>query len=343
MPVSISKRHLTDLCQQIDELLAPVPMWLRTVRRPELPYGRYRYYPSSSRPWCMYATVSGLVIEHRLGLSDVWTASQRAEALSGLSGCQDAENGYFHCPVCRVDEGDPRKRCSEDNAAGMTKKAVAALYALCAELKHPLPLDENTIPRPVDGWLEDVFEKHDPYSAGSIVGHLLGVRNQALMARSRKPTEDAVVRSALGWLAAHQDPETGLFRTRGDVLNGMNGLLKMRYGVFELTGTPIPHPKKVVQTLLALQRADGRFGTSCADFNSVSLLGDLGRGTPEYHPAIIAAYERVLPAFRAKQRPDGGFCFEPEDADEPELGATGVQVGGLMDMKTFLNWMEQRV
>ncbi|MCD6335936.1 MAG: hypothetical protein J7M27_11505, partial [Candidatus Latescibacteria bacterium] len=183
----------------------------------------------------------------------------------------------------------------------------------------------------------------DPYSAGSIVGHLLGVRNQALMARGRKPTEDSVVHSVLKWLAAYQDPETGLFRTRGDVLNGMNGLLKMRYGVFELTGTPIPRPKKVVQTILSLQRADGRFGPSCADFNSVSLLGDLGRGAPECHPAIVAAYEQVLPAFRAKQRPDGGFCFEPGDSDEPDLNATNVQVQGLVDMKAFLNGMEQRV
>ena len=342
MSVSISKQQLTDLSRQIDELLKPVPKWLSTVRRPEFPYGRYRYYPSSSRPWCMYATVSGLIIEHRLGLSDAWTASQRAEALGGLLDCQNAEDGYFHCPVCRVDDSDPRKRCSEDNAAGMTKKAVAALHALGAELKHPLPLDENAIPRPVDGWLEKTFEENDPYSAGSIVGHLLGVRNQALMARGRKPTEDSVVHSVLEWLAAHQNSETGLFLARGDVLNGMNGLLKMRYGVFELTGTPIPRPKKVVQMLLALQRADGRFGPSCADFNSVSLLGDLGRGTPEYHPAIVAAYERVLPAFRTKQRPDGGFCFEPEDTDEPELGAIGVQVGGLMDMKAFLNWMVQR-
>ena len=73
------------------------------------------------------------------------------------------------------------------------------------------------------------------------------------------------------------------------------------------------------------------------------MLGDLGRGTLRYHAAIVAAYKQVLPAFRAKQRSDGGFCFEPEDADEPDLNATNVQVQGLVDMKAFLNWMEQRV
>lgn len=327
---------MTDLIRQIDAMLIKVPSWLTTVRCSDAPYGRYRYYPSSPRSWCMYATVSGLRIETRLGTPDHWSAGQRNEALSVLADCQSEKDGYFYCPVCVDDDSDDRYRCQPANRAGMSKKAIAALADLSAKPKHIPPLDENAVVGPVEQWLEQTFQQNSPYAAGSIVGHVIGVRNQGLLARGLDCREDHIVKSVLRWLTEHQDRETGLFEARDDLVNGINGLLKMRYGVFVLTGTAIPNADRVAETVLSLQGADGRFGRACTDFNAVHLLSAVGGELADQRAAIVRAFQRVLPGFQAKQRDDGGFCFEPDDTEEPNMIPTDVNVQGLSDIKKFL-------
>ena len=245
-----------------------------------------------------------------------------------------------HSPTGFLEEAN--FNCAEKNVIGITKKAVAILLNLGAKPKYPLPVDDSVISQPVEQWLENTFRENNAYGAGSSIGHCIGVRVQGLLAQGRDPKQDSVVATVLQWLHENQDEETGFFRHKGDLKMGMNGLLKMRLGVFQLTGTAIPRPEKVVQTILSLQGDDGRFARSCGDFNGTTLITDLGRGTPQYHEAILSACQQILPAFAAKQRSDGGFCWEPQDTEEPNLNATQVNAKGLADMREFLIWLSER-
>ena len=104
-PPRASKESIGRLIAEIDRILAPAPEYLARLRREGLPYGRYRFTASCQRPWCMYATVSGLKVERKLGLADRWTPRQRDEAIAGLRDCQSPADRYFHCPICRGDLG----------------------------------------------------------------------------------------------------------------------------------------------------------------------------------------------------------------------------------------------
>ncbi|MCG2739089.1 MAG: hypothetical protein L6300_02490, partial [Syntrophaceae bacterium] len=130
-----AKGRIVDLVAKIDEILRRVPDYLARLRNADLPYGRYRWSVSYPRPWCMYATVNGLVTEFKLGMADAWTETQRQQAIAGLLDYQSETDGYFHCPVCKGDLGY-NFRCSEKNVIAMTKKAVGAILQLGAKPKY---------------------------------------------------------------------------------------------------------------------------------------------------------------------------------------------------------------
>jgi hypothetical protein len=324
------------LVERVSEMLAAVPPWLATLRLPEAPYGRYRYYPSSSRPWCLYASFVGLSTEELLGQQ--WTEQQRREALSLFDKHQSAEDHFFHCPVCPADDSDPVQRCQETPAytAGMSKKMFNWLQSIGHETPYPPPAPENMIPDDVEGWLEQTFEEAaSPYGAGSRIGHLVGTRSLGLKAQGKDPLQDPKIQCVHQWLFEHQD-ESGFFRAGDDLENGMNGLLKMRFGVFESMGKPIPKCENIVRSILSLQKDNGGFGASCGDWNASTLLFSCGGDMPQYREAIRDAYERVVERMAQKQKPDGGFAWDSTDQHEANLTATNVHVQALTQIRRFL-------
>jgi hypothetical protein len=120
------------MIDQVDAALSRVPGWLDTLRRTGPPFGRYVYRASSPRPWCVYATLTGLQCEHMAGSMAQWSDAEREEAFDQLLAHQDPLDGLFRCPICIEDDSDPLQRC-QDNLpfwSGVTKKAVAFLHGL---------------------------------------------------------------------------------------------------------------------------------------------------------------------------------------------------------------------
>ena len=331
---------MESMLAMIDCSLSKVPTWLTTVRRPEPPYGRYRYYASSPKDWCVYASLEGIAVENLLGLAAFWTEAQRREALSGLSDAQ-CPDGHYRCPCCAADDGDPRQRCAESNADGITFKVAVTLYGFGLTPRHPLPtgteMGKGEIrPDDVAKWLAATFENNNPYSAGSMVWKACGMRSLRLLSDGKEPMADPVVARILDWLLKNQDPATGLWFHKGDLLNGVNGLLKMRFGTFDLAGIDIPHPEKIIPVILSIQHEDGSFGGACCDWNCVGLLAEIGRRAPRYRDDIIAAYRRALPVILGKQTDAGWFRWTDEPDEEPFLKSTFVNLHGVLSIKRFL-------
>lgn len=324
------------MIQRIDHALGLIPKWLETVRRPASPYGRYRYFASSPKNWCIYASIEGIIIENHLGMAAKWTEKQRHEVLDGLRNCQ-APDGYFRCPCCSNEDGDPRQRCSEDNADGITYKAAVTLYSFGVKPRYPLPTGKVAVTfNSVDSLLRNTFERENPYSAGSTVWKICGMRSLSILSQGKDPVSDPIVAAIIDWLVKNQDPETGLWFHRGDLLNGVNGLLKLRFGTFDLAGIEIPRPERIVSTILKIQKEDGSFGGACCDWNAVGLLAEIGRRIPQYRNEIIEAYRRILPVILAKQKDGGWFCWSGIPNEEPSLKSTYINLLGLLSIKYFL-------
>jgi hypothetical protein len=325
-----------------ESALSRIPRFLESIRRPDPPYGRYRYYADSPKEWCLYASIEGVATETFLGLTERWTAARRQEVVDLWSGCQRPD-GYFHCPCCSDRDGDPRQRCDmAGNPDGIAFKVAMTLQSFGATPRLALPTgkeneSDKLTPDTVDRWLLDIFTKDNPYAAGSRVWKACGTRCLHHLLRGRDPVADLIVSRLMGWLLEHQDPQTGFWFDGGDLLNGVNGLLKMRFGTFDLTGIAIPRPERIVASILSIQKGDGSFGGGCADWNAVGLLAEIGRRVPERREDILAAFRRAVPVIVAKQCDGGGFCWGyGGDGDVPWLKPTFVNLNGLMSIKCFL-------
>jgi hypothetical protein len=335
-------RAMEPMLDAIERSVRRIPAFLETIRRPDPPYGRYRYYADSPKAWCLYASIEGVATESFLGLTDRWPAERRREVSELWQGCQGPD-GYFYCPCCSDRDGDPRQRCDlSGNPDGIAFKVAMSLHALAAAPRFPLPTGreneaDKLTPESVDGWLRGVFERNNPYSAGSRVWKACGARCLHHLLNGREPMADPIVARFMEWLIEHQDPDTGLWFHQGDLMNGVNGLLKMRFGTFDLTGIAIPRPERIVASILSIQKGDGSFGGGCADWNAVGLLAEIGRRAPERREAIVAAFRRAVPVFLAKQRDPGGYGWGHGGAEDVAwLKATFVNLNGLLAIRSFL-------
>jgi hypothetical protein len=337
-PINAERRQA--MLDAIERACARIPAYLQTVRRPDPPYGRYRYYASTPKAWCLYASIEGISMEGLLGLTDRWSVSRRHEVVDLWRGCQQSD-GFFRCPCCGEGDGDARQRCAETNADAIAFKVAMTLHLFGAKPRYPLPIgmangtalltSDN-----VERWLAETFACSNPYAAGSMVWKACGPRSLRCLLEGRDPMSEPVVARIMDWLLRHQDPATGLWFPNGDILNGVNGLLKMRYGTFDPAGLDIPQPEAIVAAILGIQRPDGGFGGACCDWNAVGLLADLGRRTPALHERIVDACERVLPVILRKQHASGGFRWDSDADDDLFLKSAAVNLHGLSAIRSFL-------
>lgn len=129
-----------------------------------------------------------------------------------------------------------------------------------------------------------------------------------------------------GWLVAHTDPETGVWGS-GSAESGMllpvNGFYRASRGTFAQFGVPVPHPQRLIDTVLA-HAADERF--FAADrLNACNVLDVahplwLTRASGYRAADVAAVARRLLDAALVRWRPGEGVAFGP--GDEPGLQGT---------------------
>lgn len=325
------------LLQTTERLLTPLGDWLAGFRDER---GRYRYRRESDKPHCLYATIDGVGLADLLGLDD---DDARRGGLAFIRDCQSSRDGYFRCPVCPHWPDEPGPRCDEANRDGITFKAAATLFMAGSAPRCRLP-EGNRFGDDLDRELHAVFQRQNPYPAGAEVWKRTGMHALKQLSEGVDPAGDPYVDAVLRWLIDHQETRSGFWFAGDDHINGMNGLLKMRYGTFDACGIAIPRATIVLDSILGIpDRNHGRFGDACADWNGAGLLADLGRTTPGYRDRILAVYKSVLPAVAAKHDERGGGLRMEPDHPEATLKSTFINAMCLLAMKWFVQGHDEGI
>ena len=297
--------------------------------------GLYRYYLSSKRDYCLYATYEGLLLENALNILDR-NSTEYNKTLNFILDCQNQQDGYFYCPGCKKDGVDDRLRCTDTNRDIITYKSILTLLTFNVFPKYPIP-EGGKFNGNLREAVRETFLSTNPYAAGSLVGNTIGLYALKLLLGKSDPRNNPYIREIIDLLFEFQDLESGFWFPRDDLLNGMNGLLKMRSKTFDACGIKIPHQETIIKSILSIQKSDGSFGSECADWNAAGLLAEIGRNFPSYRQKIVTCYEKLLPVMRKKQDCEsGGFRWGTDPSEEVSLKATSINVGGIRSMKCFL-------
>lgn len=160
-------------------------------------------------------------------------------------------------------------------------------------------------------WSEDAWH----------AGHWVDSFGTALLWRLRAgaavPADYA--ETLLGWLVTHADPATGVWGEPAEatgMLLPVNGFYRASRGTFAQFGVPLPHPERVVDTVLA-HAADERFFAperldACNVLDVAHPLW-LARASRHRPADVQAVARRLLEAALERWQPGAGMAFGPGD------------------------------
>jgi len=122
--------------------------------------------------------------------------------------------------------------------------------------------------------------------------------------------------AVLGWLTSHAQRGTGMWspsRLSDGLLQPVNGYYRATRGTFAQFGVPVPHPERVVDTVLAQLGDDRHFGpgrsTSCNVLDVAHPLWLVGGQTQHRRGEATDAAVRLLPDVLDAWVPGEGFPF----------------------------------
>jgi len=267
-----------------------------------------------ARPWGLESSCAAVKILDLLGaLEEVPHDAREAFGRFVLS-LQDPVSGLIVDPL--VSESDKVGTHFTwdriwDHATGVALQALPLLGASVTAV--PKLAGEPETPAEVAAWLDSLPWRENAWRAGSIIGGFMA-RHRARCGLLESSVEDDLSRAVMDQLEARQDPATGLWGPdRGCPLyQAAAGLHCMSCGTYYLPCRPLPRPERIIDSVLALQQADGNFGTggACLNYDSVKDLASAARYTEHRRPEAVAAVGRLADrALRVYRKPDGGFSF----------------------------------
>ncbi|MBN1442982.1 MAG: LamG domain-containing protein [Planctomycetes bacterium] len=260
----------------LDAVREKVRAWYGALQAPGEPYGAYRLTPRS--PPDLYASADIAWIRWMMDDLDL-TAEQRAAWIGFIQDQQESgDGGYRHITGhCRT-----HAFCH----------ATGALNMLGGAQRHrPELLDAYRAVDGIPAWLDSIDwvkqwgGSHDIWGAGV-----------PLVCTPETPQEwrDALFR----WLDAEVDPQTGFWR-RGvkarSPLEYLGGAFHI-WPLYAALDRPLPHPAKVIDGVLALERPGGSFdgAFNYGNMDGVWVLEHLMHKSPHRRADVRAALERNL-------------------------------------------------
>lgn len=140
-----------------------------------------------------------------------------------------------------------------------------------------------------------------------------------------------VEEALFGWMLVNADPRTGMWGSptpdRG-LLPVVNGFYRASRGTFAQFGVPLPHPEKVVDTVLDHARDPRWFAPGLRDACNVLDVAHplwLTRGTGHRSDEVRSLAGRLLSDALLMWVPDEGFGFR--EPSEPTRGLTATEPG----------------
>jgi hypothetical protein len=126
-----------------------------------------------------------------------------------------------------------------------------ALELLGTGFRHPLTAIATATPAELLSYLDGLPWRERAWSAG----HLVDMLGTALRWQTERgePGTRPLLDALFGWLGTHCDPRTGLWGGDGgpDLLQPVNGFYRASRGTYAQFGLPLPHPERVIDTVLA--------------------------------------------------------------------------------------------
>ncbi|MGU3647262.1 acyltransferase [Microbacterium sp. C23T] len=251
-----------------------------------------------------------------------------------LQGWQDAATGAV-APL----DADGRQReglgFSHEDVAYHVLSTGYALDLLGSEFPAPLTWVTAATPERVVEFCESLPWATDAWGAGH---HIDGFGTAILWTkRAGHPIPAGVEEALFGWLLLHADPQTGMWGSttpdRG-LLPVVNGFYRASRGTFAQFGVPLPHPDRVIDTVLRHARDPRWFAAGARNACNVLDVAHplwLARGSGYRDDEVRELAVRLLSDALATWVPGAGFSFrEPSPATrgltETEPGLQGTEM-----------------
>jgi hypothetical protein len=274
--------------------------------------GEYRSCPGGDVT--LYASCFAVMTLHYLGQLKEIKTEEREMWAKYIQGWQDPETGYFVGPEIVKEELTSPIHDYEHVSMHLAGHVLPALALLGKSPLHPLrfawPFLEKAkllewLAR--RNWKRAWLEGNNLLFIGQFLIHLRDV--------DRKREAGEALNLLFDWLDKRVDPSTGLWGTNGfcppfeAMCGGYHQLLLYYY-----ENRPVLNKSRLVDTVLALQHADGGFspnggGGACEDTDAADILVNMYKQSEYRRADIRAALERLLESIKGKQRPDGGFVY----------------------------------
>jgi hypothetical protein len=215
--------------------------YAEALRDPGAPAGAYRH-PGEKSP-SLYASCDVAILRTVMGedLRKTLDPDRRREWIDHINSFAQADGTYSRF-----------RHHSPEHANGMV---VGALGALGGRQKHPVSLyDAFDEPGEVGPWLEKIDWKRQWSGSHLFWG---GMHCFSLSRRCTPAWREAV----FTWLDGNLDPQTGWWRrgvAHAGPFEALGGGAHI-WPVYQHHGRRFPHPERVIDSILALQKPDGRW------------------------------------------------------------------------------------
>ncbi|HWR84398.1 MAG TPA: DapH/DapD/GlmU-related protein [Rhodoglobus sp.] len=252
-----------------------------------------------------------------------------AEQVERLRGWQDADTGG----VAQLD-ADGVQRAHPDLAdADVAYHVEAVGYALDllgSAFPHPLTLVTGSSAERLAAFVDDLPWASDPWHAG----HWVDALGTAIRFSDPAALPAGLPEALFGWLTLHVDRRTGMWGQGrpGDDLLLVNGFYRASRGTLAQFGVPVPHPERVIDTVLAHARNEDHFAPDRRDACNVLDIAHplwLTRGTG-YRAAEVRELAESLLGDALGAWVDGqGFAFRvpgPSALDSMTPGLQGTEM-----------------
>ncbi|MEU7661942.1 acyltransferase [Streptomyces lincolnensis] len=216
-----------------------------------------------------------------------------------------------------------------------------ALDLLGSSLPHPVRGAGEMTARQLVARLEALPWRDGAWGAGAWIDSWATAVHWNLARGEGGGVEPGAREALFGWLLTRADPWTGMWgepSAEAGRLQVVNGYYRLTRGSFAQFGLPVPHPERVVDTVLDHARDSRYFGAGRENACNVLDVAhplwlctrQLGAGTggDGYRTAEIRAWaERQLASALPRWRDGLGFGFGPGTAGPgPETGLQGTEM-----------------
>lgn len=285
--------------------------FIATNRHPHAGPGRYAH--QAGGPPLLYASAYAALTRHLCCELDTVSATDKSDWAVYLQSFQSGD-GLFRDPAIACDLAET---CDWWGWRHLTLHVLMALTGLNAVALRRFALLEPFRSKSVlESWLGNRNWCTDPANASNEVQNVCTLMQYARDFQGELQWSDPI-KWLLDWLAAHQDPITGLWGSRFDTPDRLSQGVQAGYHLWLLflyDRRPVGNPARIVTSCLRTQNRLGGFAPSpnssaCEDIDSIDPLARLAAQTPTQQSQIKTCLERTVPWVLANANPDGGWVF----------------------------------